>query len=75
MSQGCSGGSIPEPIVEQPLPVHFQDSVLQEIFNERASIFEFDGGLPRPEAEARALAYVRESLGRIDEKELLRPQG
>ena len=66
---------LPGPVVEQPLPVHFQDAALQEAFDERASIFEFDGGLPRPEAEARALAYVMESLGRIDEKELLRPQG
>lgn len=66
---------LPGTVVEQPLPVHFQDVALQEAFDERASIFEFDGGLPRPEAEARALAYVMENFGRIDEKELLQPQG
>lgn len=53
---------LPEPVVEQPLLVHFQDAALQEVFNERASIFEFDGGLSRPEAEAMALEYVVEHL-------------
>ena len=46
------------PLVEQPLPFHFQNEALQEAFDERAAIYEFDGGLPRPEAEAKALALV-----------------
>lgn len=53
---------LPEPSIEQPLPVHFQDEALQEAFDERAAILEFDGGLPRLEAEANALAYVMEHL-------------
>ncbi|HMW21882.1 MAG TPA: hypothetical protein PKC59_00480 [Burkholderiaceae bacterium] len=31
----------------------------REAFEERAAIFEYDGGLPRHEAERRALALVR----------------
>lgn len=31
----------------------------REAFEERAAIFEYDGGLPRREAERRALAAVR----------------
>lgn len=58
---------LPEPLVEQPLPIHFQDEVLQEAFDERAAILEFDGGLPRPEAEARALEFVTEHLNRNNE--------
>ena len=53
---------LPKPVVEQQLPVHFQDMVLQEAFDERAAILEFDGGLSRHEAEAKALAYVIESV-------------
>jgi hypothetical protein len=49
---------LPEPLVEQPLPIHFQNEALQEAFDERAAILEFDGGLPRPEADAKALALV-----------------
>ncbi len=56
-----------KPIVEQPLPVHFQDVALQEAFDERASVLEFDGGLSRPESEDKALAYVREHLAGSDE--------
>lgn len=37
----------------------------QVFFDERAGIVEFDGGLPRPEAEARAFAFcVAEWLNR-----------
>ena len=49
---------LPEPVVEEPLPVYFLDEALQEAFDERAAIFEFEAGLPRPEAEARALAIA-----------------
>lgn len=31
----------------------------QEMFDERAGIYEFEGGLSRAEAEARALGEVR----------------
>lgn len=58
---------LPEPLVEQPLPIHFQGETLQEAFDERAAILEFDGGLPRPEAEARALEFVRVHLNRNTE--------
>lgn len=33
-----------------------------EAYEERAGIMEFDAGLPRPEAEARALADVQKSM-------------
>lgn len=58
---------LPESVVEQPLPIHFQDEGLQEAFDERAAILEFDAGLPRPEAEAKALEYVTTRLSRNDE--------
>lgn len=58
---------LPEPVVELQLPVHFQDEALQEAFNERAAILEFDGGLPRPESEARALEFVIGHLNRNNE--------
>lgn len=58
---------LPEPVVEQPLPVHFQDEALQEVFDERAAIFEFDAVLPRHEAQARALAFATERLNRTNE--------
>ena len=56
-----------EPVVESTLPIHFEDEALQEAFYERAAILEFDGGLPRPESEARALAFVIEHLNRNNE--------
>lgn len=56
------GKWLPEPVVEQPLPVHFQDEALQEVFDERAAILEFEAGLPRQEAEAKALEFVTERL-------------
>ena len=37
--------------------VEHKPDVLHD-FNERAAIMEYDGGLPRPEAEARAAADV-----------------
>jgi hypothetical protein len=37
---------------------HFDEGD-REAFEERAAIFEYDGGLPRREAERRALALVR----------------
>lgn len=58
---------LPEPVVEQPLPIHFQDEALQEAFDERAAIFEFDAVLPRHEAEAKALVFVTARLNRANE--------
>lgn len=43
------------------------DASEREAFEERAAIFEYDGGLPRCEAERRALDAVRsERLRRAD---------
>lgn len=53
---------LPEPVVEEPLPVHFQDGALQEAFDERAAIFEFEAGFSRQEAEAMALVCVNGTL-------------
>lgn len=58
---------LPQPVVELPLPVHFQEESLQEAFDERAAILEFDGGLPRPESEARSLEFVIDLLNRNNE--------
>lgn len=58
---------LPEPVVEELLPIHFQDEALQEAFDERAAIFEFDTFLLRHEAEAKALAFVTERLNRSNE--------
>jgi hypothetical protein len=58
---------LPQPVVELPLPVHFQEEALQEAFDELAAILEFDGGLPRPESEARALEFVIDLLNRNNE--------
>ncbi len=57
----------PEPVAEQPLPPHFQGGGLQEDFDERVAILEFDAGLPRQEAEAKALEFVTERLNRNNE--------
>jgi hypothetical protein len=40
----------------------------REVFEERAAIMEYDGGLPRPEAEARAEELVREAHRRSQER-------
>lgn len=56
---------IATPILE-PLPCHFQDEALQEAFEERAAILEFEAGLPRAEAETQALALVREGSSQRD---------
>ncbi|WP_412481106.1 competence protein CoiA family protein [Azonexus sp. IMCC34839] len=58
---------LPEAVVEQPSLVHFQDETLQEVFDERAAIFEFEALLLRPKAEAKALAFVSERLHRSRE--------
>lgn len=53
---------LPVPVVDLPLPVHFQDEGLQETFDERAAIFQFEAHLTRQEAEAMALASVKKDL-------------
>lgn len=58
---------LPKQLVKQALPIHFQEEALQEAFDERAAILEFDGGLPRHEAEAKALEFVIEHLKRKNE--------
>jgi hypothetical protein len=50
--------------VERPLPIHFADPVLQELFDERAAMLEFEAGFERCEAEKRALAEIAASLPR-----------
>lgn len=41
-----------------------------EAYIERAGIIEFDGGLPRPEAERRAEVLVREGHRRAQERQV-----
>lgn len=44
------------------LPVYFDDQALQEAFDERAGILEFEAGFDRKEAERRALAEITASF-------------
>lgn len=53
--------------IERPLPIYFDDPALQEAFNERAAVLEFEAGFERDEAERRALAEITASLHRRDE--------
>ncbi len=46
---------------ERPLPVFFHDKALQEAFDERAAILEFDAGYDRQLAEQMAFAEVQAS--------------
>jgi hypothetical protein len=43
----------------EPLPVYFDDPAMQEAFDERAAIMEFDAGISREEAEKEALGLLR----------------
>jgi hypothetical protein len=43
---------------EEHLPAYFNDPFLQELFDERAGILEFDAGLDRSSAESQALSEV-----------------
>lgn len=49
------------PLPERPLPVFFDDPALQEAFDERAGILEFDAGYQRQAAEQMALAEIQAS--------------
>lgn len=44
----------------EPLPVYFDDPAMQEAFDERAAIMEFDAGLSREEAEKQVLELARQ---------------
>lgn len=48
--------------IERPLPIYFDDPALQEVFDERAAVLEFEANLKREEAEKLALAEVAASL-------------
>lgn len=47
---------------ECPLPMLFQEAALQEVFDERAAILEFDAGYERQLAEQMAYSEVRAQL-------------
>ena len=47
-----------EKIVERPLPNYFADLALQEAFDERAGILEFEAGFDRETAEKLALTEI-----------------
>lgn len=46
------------------LPKYFDDPALQELFDERAAILEYEGGLSRKDAEQQALSYVSSTQDR-----------
>lgn len=48
--------------IERPLPIYFDDPSLQEAFDERAAVLEFEARFERDEAEKRALAEITASL-------------
>jgi len=50
--------------VERPLPIYFDDPDLQEAFDERAAVLEFEAGFERNEAEKLALAEISAALPR-----------
>ncbi|MBK4738896.1 competence protein CoiA family protein [Noviherbaspirillum pedocola] len=45
--------------VAPALPQYFDDPALQELFDERAGMLEFESGVTREEAERQSLEYVR----------------
>ncbi len=47
---------------ELPLPIYFHDSAIQEKFDERAAVLEFDAGFERDEAEKQAIAEITHFL-------------
>lgn len=62
--------STPQPVVrppaeapiERPRPIYFDDPALQEAFDERAAVLEFEACFERDEAEKQALAEITTSL-------------
>ena len=57
--------------VAPPSRCNTQQAALEEVFEERAAILEFDGGLPRAEAELLAWEQVQASMQRLDVLEWL----
>jgi hypothetical protein len=52
--------AVPESLPDLfPLPQYFDDPDLQELFDERAGMLEYESGLAREEAEHQSLKYVR----------------
>lgn len=54
-----------EALIDRPLPIYFDDPALQEAFDERAAVFEFEAGFERDEAEKQALAEITALLLRL----------
>lgn len=54
----CAPAEVP---IEWPLPIYFNDRVLQEAFDERAAVLEFEAGLKRGEAETQAFVEITAS--------------
>jgi|GEM_PF-3501484 len=48
--------------IERPLPIYFDDPALQEAFDERAAVLEFEAGFERGEAEKKALAIINRQI-------------
>lgn len=68
----CCGGASPSPSTPQRVarppaevtidqPIYFDDPALQEGFDERAALLEFEAGFGREEAEKQALAEITAS--------------
>jgi hypothetical protein len=57
--------------VAPPSPCNTQQTTLDEAFEERTAIIEFDGGLPRAEAELLAWEQVQASMQRLSPLEWL----
>ena len=57
--------------VAHPRPCNTQQAALEEAFEERSGILEFDGGLPRAEAELLAWEQVQASMQRLTALEWL----
>jgi hypothetical protein len=58
---GCPVEELP---VDNPLPIYFDDPDLQEVFDERAAVLEFEAGYERGVAEKLALAEITTLLPR-----------
>ena len=64
--QQMAPDTLPQPVPPpefQPLPIYFDDPNLQELFDERAGILEFDAGIERGLAEHQAKQDVQMRRG------------
>jgi hypothetical protein len=50
------------------------DAATREEYEERAAIMQFDGGLPRAEAERRARAIIERKLKQPEQMDLIGPE-